>query len=473
MKTITSFFCAATSAIICAVGVAGENPYTLLVAVAFVLAAIIIYSLDMKNSRMGYLIFACSVFAFLLSRTFSNALRGLPLEEYFKDQMSYKSILCIITSLYALYVGEHLFASKRMLLRKRIKYDISDEDDMKAIGTCKALFYIGAVCQVIMLVVRILLVRTYGYEGSYLEMSASVAGVPYIITKLADFYISSFIVMLAFLPNLKKIKDCIITYVAIAALSLLTGARNGFFVPMVFLFWYFSYRKGIGLDKGGAKRGMGIMKILILGYLGTILIAVIGIVRVGGTIDSSIFDPFNTIAENIGASNLTLLRTFAIEKKIPDEFRTTFIFGPFYNFLNNNIISQMLFGTQVDAYGTVAYAMNGHNYGSYLTYTFNQMFYMEGGGFGSSYIAEGYLVGGMTGIAVLTLFYAYFISIPYRLKKHRWIVRALVLYMVYWFFYTPRDAALYFLTAGLNITNIVVIFIVWFFSEKKARKTGV
>lgn len=447
----------------------------ILIAIPFIIAAIVLYSMKKIEERLGYLILACTIFVFLLSRTYSRVMSGQKPEQYFSDVDVYRSLYYITLSLITLLIGEMIFSSSRGVRignfsfgSKNIMLPMENtEQNFRYIRICKYLFYIGSVCQIIVLIYRIVLVSTVGYVGSYLEMSNAAASIPGIISKLADFYLIAFIIMLALLPEYGIIKNCIYIFVSISFLTLLTGARNGFFVPVVFLVWYLSYRRNCGVNQERNSRRRFKLSYLLWGYLGITLIGVIGLIRVDRPIDASVFNPITVIAENLGGSNLTLLRTFSIEDQISDSDRLRFIFGPILNFWDNNIISQVFIGKEIDPYNSIAYALNGKNYGSFLTYTYDQAFYMTGGGYGSSYIAEAYVAGKSTGVVLISLLYSFVLSLPQKVRYDNWVFRTFLFLMIYWLFYVPRDAALYFITSGLNVTNLFVIFLVWIYGKRK------
>lgn len=475
MRNVLFLFCILVGTAYLAFAALFQQPSDILIAIPFIIAAIILYSIKKIEERLGYLILAGTIFVFLLSRTYSRVMSGQKLEQYFSDADVYKSLFYITISLVSLLIGEMIFSSSRGVRIGNLSFGSKSilmpmentEKNFRYIRICKYLFYIGAVCQVIVLMYRIVLVSTVGYVGSYLEMNNTAASIPGIISKLADFYLIAFIIMLALLPEYGIIKNCIYIFVFISFLSLFTGARNGFFIPVVFLVWYFFYRRNCGVDSDRNNYRRFKRSYLLWAYLGITLIGIIGQIRVDRPIDASIFNPITVVAENLGGSNLVLLRTFNIEEQISDADRMKFIFGPILNFLDNNIVSRIFVGTKIDPYNSIAYALNGKNFGSFLTYTYDQAFYLTGGGYGSSYIAEAYVAGKTTGVVLISLLYSFVLSLPQKVRYNNWIFRTILFLMIYWLFYVPRDAALYFITSGLNVTNLFVIFLVWVYGKRK------
>lgn len=451
-----------------------ENSIGVLVATVLLIVAFVPWCVEFAYERLVCLIFVGSVFVFLLSGLLANAMEGIELVRYFSDKECFDSIILIYLSLFVVFLCCRVTLSSKRIKHFNYANYLPEVDSStvvrRALLVCKMVFYLGAVCEIIMLVVRIVLVQNVGYVGSYLEISSVQNGVPGIIVKFSDFYICSFIIMLALLPEIKEIKKEILIYMLISFMSLFTGARNGFFVPLVFLIWFFSYRKSSGLSAISLPFKLSFTKLVVIGYIASVLIGIIGLLRMNLPLSATVFNPIRTIADNIGGSNYAIMRTFSIEDRIPDDMRVGFLFGPFKNLFNNNIISQVLFNTKIDPYGTVAYAMNGNNFGSYLTYVYDPAVYSSGGGFGSCYIAEAYVAWKYLGVILISVFYSIFMGFTCRIRKGNWIKRAILFYMLYWFFYTPRDAALYFITAGFNITNIFLLAIVYLYAKAGGKK---
>lgn len=443
-----------------------SSPYIMLVTIAFFIIATLVYSGMHIEARFGHFILIGTIFIFLLSRTYYRALSGLKLEPYFSDDEVYRSLLYICISIITIFFFEMIFASSRRIHKNKRRLALQREQGLEIntsfLSICKVCFWVSAACKVIVLVLKIVLVQSVGYSESYLELTDTISGIPSIITKLSDFYLVTFAIITASFKDFKTIKVYVYAFIVIAAMGLFTGARNNFFVPIVFLIWLIAYYNYMNSDELGIPKigHLFRLKYLLLIYAGIVLIGITGQVRVGMPVDASVFNPFKMISDNLGGSNLVILRTFAIADGITEAESQQFIFGPFLNFFNNNAITKLFFATETPAYGTVEYAMNGRNFGSYLTYKSDLAFYSVGGGFGSSYIAEAYIHSGIVGIIAISALYSWFLSIPYKIKPTSWIKKALYFLMVYWVFYTPRDAALYFLTAGLNITNLIFIILI-------------
>ena len=470
MKSIVSFFCIVISIVLFAFSLSIESANLILFSIIFVYFGILIRCSVDWHKNLSYLLFVSFVFAFLLSRTFYRWTAGMQLEEFFSDTLVYDSLKYITVSLLTIYFGMILFG-KKYSNESLVDYH-NEENHGAELSVAKVLFYCGAICKIYITFVKIVLINTVGYVSSYLELTDTIKGVPYIISKFSDIYLISFIIILALLPDYQKIKKCVWTFLFVSILGIFTGVRSSFFLPLVFLFWYLSYinyfKETRFKDRITGKK----ILLLILGlYVCCVLIGLIGKTRVGQPVTAEIFNPFKTIAENIGGSNLVLIRTFQVEDSVSAEEGITFLFGPFLNFFNNNVFTQMLFPSSVPAYGTVEYALNGRNFGSYLTYTWDRAFYMTGGGYGSSYIAEAYIAGGYLAIVIITLLYAYFLALPYKIRLRNWISRAIVFTMMYSLFYASRDAALYFLTSGINITNLFVILVVYLLGSTRKRGT--
>jgi len=115
MSALLVICCSILSTACFIIAIITKSPIEMLISITFIIVAIIIFSLKQIKDRLGYLILTGTFFVFLLSRTYSRALLGLNLEEYFGNTEVYRSLLYYDISLFALFIGELLFSSNKKI----------------------------------------------------------------------------------------------------------------------------------------------------------------------------------------------------------------------------------------------------------------------------------------------------------------------------------------------------------------------
>ncbi|EOT2902268.1 O-antigen polysaccharide polymerase Wzy [Clostridium perfringens] len=433
-------------------GITFERSNNIIIAIVFAYLICIFYSLKKISERMGLLILSTSIFLFQVSRSFVRMISGEQLEQYFTYEQVFNTLNIIFISFIGLILGYIIIGSHNKK-REVLCNSINNE---KYLNVAKFIYYISLPFAFFEIIMKIKFVLTNGYLNYYTSFS-----LPLIVSKFSDFYLASFIILLALLPKLNRITKEIKIFILYCILSLFSGQRNTFIIPILFIVWYFSYRDMLNLDKSKiiTKKFLVICGLSIIIIIPTFIF--IGDLRMGES-GQAIFKRFFNFFDELGSSNHVLLRTLAIEDVINQNDRIKFLFYPIKNLINSNIISQLIFNTKIYQQQTVEYALNTFNYGAYHTYICDPVYYLSGGGFGSSYLAEAYLALGKLGVFIISILYSFYIKLASKIKYKNWMLRSIVFFSIYGLFFSPRDLALQFLVFGFNITNILTILIVFF-----------
>ena len=123
--------------------------------------------------------------------------------------------------------------------------------------------------------------------------------------------------------------------------------------------------------------------------------------------------------------------------------------------MTNNSIGQTVFHTDpIISLQTAEFAESTNSYSHVLTYLVDPARYLRGEGFGTSYVAEGYVAFGIAGVVALSVM----IGVAFRwfasMMSRSWPAIALGLIANKSFVYLPRNYALIWITDVFNVTYL-------------------
>lgn len=418
------------------------------------------------EKRLTLFAFDLAIFTFLLTRLI------IPLfyeDEYTNNALSYTMSFsngayefinnAIFISLIASFIG---FNGVRETGFVGVNFDCNNAYTSRIRNLARKAVYFCAFFCFLTIVEKIYYVGANGYEELYLSYQSHF---PSIFNKFVNVYTLVFYLFLGTLPSKKEAKPVIIIYIVLGALSLLTGARSEFILNCILVITYMFLRNKISPDDIWIDR-KGKMALLVTVPVICALMFVVMLVRGGNTsagLDvSSLFIDFFF---QQGSSMQVVGLTFDAQNEIPD--------GKFYSLgalidnYNHNFIFELLGIAKSYRPQTPEYAINGHSLANYLTYTYQTQRFLNGGGMGSSYIAEVWNDFGYLGLAIWSWLYGHILAKFYVwAQKSMWYL-SLVFFMLVGIVYSPRGSAIDFISDILSPTNLVVMYFFHLYGKRK------
>lgn len=301
----------------------------------------------------------------------------------------------------------------------------------------------------------ILNVLRSGYLKSFTQVNEN--SIPTAISRLSMFFVPSFAVFLATLPNKKQMKLPMFVYAVYMLASVFTGRRNTFVVEVLMLIIYFVLRDSM-MEK--EKRKLKKPTVLLGGAAAVVamyLLQLFAEIRTGYyTFNKSFLQLFINFFHSQGASFRVVVQTVNQWDHFDHGASFHFLFYPFELFVHNNVVTRTLFGLQpIIEVQTMTFVQTTHNFAHVLTYMVDRSRYLAGGGFGTSFVAEAYVAYGIFGViaysALVGLIFRFFASMMTR----NWVVIASCLIAIKNFVYIPRSFAFLWVTDVFNITYLV------------------
>jgi oligosaccharide repeat unit polymerase len=309
-------------------------------------------------------------------------------------------------------------------------------------------------------------------QHGYLSSFTSTTEIPGVISRLAMFFVPSFAVFLATLPNKKQMKLPLIVYGVYMLSSLFTGRRTIIVTEGLMLVTYLVLRDTL-LPKD--KRVIKKRTVAYSGFFGLIaayLLQLLALVRSNLNLDRGIGEMMVSFIDSQGASFRVVIQAVNHIALFPVATSYQYLFYPFELFVHNNVATRTVFGLKpIIEVQNSEFVQTTHNFAHVLTYMVDPDRYLSGGGFGTSYVAEAYVAYRILGVilvsALIGLIFRFFASMLTR----NWVVIAFSLLAIKNFIYLPRSFAFLWVTEVFNITY-VSFFIALYLAALLLYKVG-
>ncbi|MCH3973041.1 MAG: O-antigen polysaccharide polymerase Wzy family protein [Oscillospiraceae bacterium] len=318
----------------------------------------------------------------------------------------------------------------------------------------KIVLLISSLAFFFMLVRSISVVLRYGYLGSYTKQIENE--VPSVISRLSMFFVPSFAVFLATLPDRRQLRLPLLVYGVYMLSSLLTGRRNTFVCEALMLLIYFVLRDRLLPKEQRLVQKKRIVPILILAVVLVYLLQVVAVRRSGSGSGHNLLNMISNFIYSQGATYRVVQQTVNCWDRFDHQTAWQFIFYPCTEFVHNNPLTQTIFGlSPIVSTQSTQYVLTNYNLAHVLTYMVDPARYLSGGGFGTTYVAEAYLGFGMAGVAVVSGFFGVAFRFFSSMLTRSWPVLALSLLAVKELVYVPRNFALSWVFNTFSITYLL------------------
>lgn len=290
-------------------------------------------------------------------------------------------------------------------------------------------------------------VLTHGYQA-YFTREEPFYG--FFVNQMETLYRVAFAIFLATLPSIKKLRMPLLIYIIYTFLYLGTGDRTNVAVLFFMLIWYVAERNYSThsehlLKINFTKRVFIVMGGLALGFIFSVWNAVrysfgnyaLNYVEVANS-SPGMLDFFT----NQGRSFNTVMVAQSINEARPltAAQKAYVLLQPVFDQLYRSALN--IFDTN----GT--YSLGGFQFAhipssaDLLSYYTNPMLYLSGGGLGSSFIAEGVLMGGMLGVILTSIIVATSLNFLHYNSRENFWVRAFTCFAFIFLMRYPRDLTL-------------------------------
>lgn len=401
----------------------------------------IFYAFEKIRARIIFLIFNITFFTFLLARPFVRLLQGKEWWLEFTETGIHFSLLAVFLGLAALQVGAILCDQILLRAKLRPKRIFSGNSEKRrqdfllylqsfALG----LFYLTMAAYLYIEFDKLIFMQGKAYEDYYILYHSNA---PFPIGTLAAMMPYSFCLFLATYPEKKKTFLPLVLYLLSSVPMLLIGIRNHIVLNSIFIFLYYFMRDSIN----SKEKWLGKTEKLLLAVI--VPLALIGLaaynyIRAGTqVVQTSFWDLFLDFLDKQGVSFKTLCLGYDALPSMPKGMRF-YTFGPFIEYLFYGSLGQHLLGMPDLGVGNNAFrALNGHLFAHSMSYA-TRTDYLQGHGWGSSYLIEAYADFGWVGLVVFGIFIGIALILLMQMFSQGWLARTISLVCLTELFFVPR-----------------------------------
>lgn len=418
---------------------------TLLIGVLLLLLSNVLYAFEDIKSRIFFLFFHGVIFVFLISRPCISMLRG-DKWWYFNSDAVYFAVVALFTTMLFLLLGA-VFASATFLNKPATKMQkrqqISQERHERFILSLRfvsaVLFYTAMFCLLAVEFEKLLFMRGRQYEEFYTLFRSRL---PYALTVIADMTKYFLCIFLATMPSKRAAFLPLALYLFSAVPSLLIGMRNPIVLNFIFVILYYLIRDILG-DR---RKWLGFFEKLALVAFAPVAIVFLGAynyIRAGTTAQSK--GAIALIVDFLykqGVSFDVLCIGYNSIPKIAYTGFTNYTFGAFIDYFTHGTIAQVIFSARSLGTGNnIVAALYSNSFAHRMSYVSRGDEYLQGHGWGSSYLLETYADFGFWGIAIFSFVLGIFLVCLMGMLKKNWFCFTFVLLILTKLFFLPRDSA--------------------------------
>lgn len=446
-----------------------------IVGINMVFISCVLYAYLNIRRRIVYLIFNICMWVFLISRPTISMLRG---DEwwYFSEESVRFSILSLYISLFSILLGaalcERLLSARGMYKNEHTKLFLpkgqsSSDYNLIFLIVSGVAFAVCFVCKMAIGVEKVAYMSGREYYEYYVSYKSSF---PYFFETIASMMTYVLCVFLASMPKKAYAYVVLGLYVISTVPNLLVGIRNDVVLALIFSFLYFYIRDYFD----GTKKWVGKFEraaCVIMIPLALVFLGAYNYIR--DSVDSQM-SPLSLIVDLFykqGVSFDVLCIGYSVMPDLPSVVPKNYTFGTIIDYLKTNVVSRALFSTEPFPSGNSEMkAIYGNEFAHSMSYVARDD-YLDGHGYGSSFILETYADFGFLGVIIFSVLVGVFLIYVLHLLKKSRMSRVIILTVLTQFFFLPRSSAtgcfafLLYMQFWLPVGAIIAV--VYLFSIKR------
>lgn len=427
--------------------------------VILIWALLLIYSIKDLDNRIVFFAFLISFFTFLLGRFLVQSFTTILPDDTFNLYIDFKPdteafiFRTILVSLCVIFIGYYF--GQKVGRKSKIVVRYSTNYAIRVRQFSKALVYLTFVFDLIESLERVRYAWNNGYFEYYMGFEQAL---PYMVYKLSSFFIFAVFLYLATLPPKKEAKIVIYLYLFSAFVRFLIGARGAIIYPLFIVLIYLFIRTTLSPDDPWITKKTK-RTIVLIAPLFCVGMAAVGLIRSGNSTEGfGLLDAIVAFFFKQGTSYQIIGFVYDNANKMPPD--QIYSIGRVFHIFDGSIIGQVLGIDHNLTAQTVEYALKGDELGSYVTYLYDSTIYLNGGGYGSCYIAEAYADLKWFGICLVNFIVGYILAkIPYWMTNRIWLT-TISFFILYSFIRAPRGSAFDFLGEILNINYVLMALLI-------------
>lgn len=361
-----------------------------------------------------------SFFLFLLGRPILSFIRGYAWWEGYESVIDI--VLMILLVMLVSFLSGCLLADKISISQKnkdkKMKYYAIFKSKYVKYGSI-TIYFFSLISTYYIEINRFIFLHNKNYLDLYLGNNLDF---PFYIEILSGSLVFFLAIVLSYDYG-KKISFCILSlYVFTGLFEFLLGNRTSLMAKVLFAFIYYCIRN---FDDRKKEQWIGKYEKAIIIIMVPICIISLGIMNYTRSDEKVEQKSIIAIASDFFYKQGTTFETLCQGVDLTEELKeaeVNYTFGPFFDYLNDSTLSQILFNTEPMPEGNnLVRATESHDMSHHLSYLVMGNDYLEGHGRGSSFVLELYVDYGYAGIAVYLIILGAFCTKVISIKKNQYL----------------------------------------------------
>lgn len=443
---IAKYFLFAISFILFAIGVIIVNNCFMLVGVNVLFLTCVLDELINVKKSFFVIVFYGVLWVFLISRPTIAMFKGMDWYTHSEKGLMW-SLVSIFISILFIYIGS-FFGKKYIEKKSNNKTEKIENKDNNFFKKNKKyiqiisliVFAISYICKFYIECDKLKFMMNKNYEQFY---TSYVCNVPGVITWISGLLITSLIIYLLTHPKKIDTYFILLLYMILYIPMLIIGERGSIVSAFIFIVLYIVYRN---IHEPEEK---WITKKMIIAFCGFMVVAILllGIYNyLRSKEDVPSFNPFSIILDFFYKQGITyevLNIGYEAIDKLPNKDERNYTFGGFIDYFKYNKISQKIFGTVPFEEGNnERKALESNSFSHAMSYATRGNEYIDGAGWGSSYLLEVYTDYGFIGVIIINLCIGFYLNVFIRIIEKNNIFSIIVLQSLTQLFLMPRAEAI-------------------------------
>lgn len=479
-RTILGILCLSAGLSIEILGYIIQNFNIIAIGLLLIFVNNILFAVKNIKGHIYFLIFQLTFFVFILSRPILGALKR---EEWWKtayqaEENIYFALFVVTLAMLSLYIGGQIGCSLyKVKSMPRFKdYNMTIKDQVWWIQkVSRIVFFVTAFFFFLQEGEKMMFMSGRTYVEFYSEFTSKLPG---FFHTIASFMTYSLCVYLATFPDKKKCFLPLAIFEVSAIPSLIVGMRNPIVLNSLFIFFYY-FMRDVKRERQERKWIGKIEKriICLLSPFAILFMAVYSYVRVGKSLVTK--NPFLLIVNFLYGQGVTfdvITIGYGWQLGLPQRAGRNYTFGGMIDYITRGRIGQFLFHTQPLPEGNnLINAIESNSLAHNLSYVSKKEAYLEGYGWGSSYVLENYLDFGYIGVICVSLILGVVLVSAMNWWGDKIILNTVILVSLTGIFFIPRAETTGWLTFIITArfwSCIVLIYFVaylskWIYQKRK------
>ncbi len=420
------------------------------------------YGLLMPKKNIFFNLFHVSIFTFLLGKPIIQTLSSVKWWIKYSEYSEKMTLISIWLTLLGLFLGSFLNNNRKLNVDN--KFILGKKYFNENIYYIRKYSFIMFMITILFRYVCEIEKYIFMYGKSYTEYYLSYySSLPSVVNLIGGMAITFLVIYLVTLPNKKATIGVALIYLCSFIPNFLIGQRNPLILAALLFFSYYVVRDWYENSNKWVNVKERFLILLIIPVL------IIGLdiynykrdnARLNGNMFESFVDFFYTQGIsfdvlNIGYSNMDTIRSM----------NKNYVFGPIVDYYRDNTIAKKVFKLPGLGIGNnEVRALKGNSFTHILAYL-SRSDYLQGHGYGSSYILELYCNYGFIGLFIFSILLGFLlVNIPIIIKSQS-LLSIIVLQMCMTIYFLPRaetmSSIMFIFTPHFLGSLIVMWFIIY------------